>query len=117
MQLFKKNEKRDYTPDIPANQFFNDARKILLTAFVSSAVTLFAFGIVTYFTVLSNTTRIAALESDSVRKDVLTEVLTPMKDDISETKLDIKDIKKDSSDTKNDIAVVKGILQTGNLHK
>jgi len=45
-----------------------------------------------HFLTVSNTDRISAIEKTTVRQDVLTEQLTPMREDIKEIKADIKQL-------------------------
>lgn len=65
-------------------------RKEAIKSLVPSTITLIGLAIVSYFSLLSLDTRVTALEETSVRKDVLSETLEPMKSDIKDIKGDIK---------------------------
>lgn len=80
----KKNDTTNYTPDMQNNgndsNVWQEIKKTLIASSVTASITLIGFAIITYFTVASNSLRIQALEDDTVRKDVLAEILEPMKD-------------------------------------
>lgn len=92
MQEFKKNESVRYIPDTHSGTW-DDIRKTLITSFITASITLAGFAIITYFTVISNTTRIDALESESVRSDVQLEINKSISDKLDIVSQDVRDIK------------------------
>lgn len=92
------NEKT--APTLKNSYFMDKIFPSLVTAALAAG-----FGLIgMYFAVNALSNRVSALESESVRKDVLLEALNPIKTDIVE-------MKKDVSTTKTDVAEIKGILQ------
>jgi hypothetical protein len=74
----------------------------LLVGIVGTAFTIFTTANSDHFLILSNTDRISAVEKTSVRQDVLTEQLAPMRSDILEIKTDIKQHMRETNNKYND---------------
>jgi len=79
----KKNTTTQYISDMQKHNKVNfpetedmwsEVKKTLIASSITAAITLVGFGIITYFAVASNTGRIFALENETVRRDVQTEI-------------------------------------------
>ncbi len=87
-------------PTVKNSYFMDKIFPSLVTAALAAG-----FGLIgMYFAVNALSTRVSALEAESVRKDVLLEALSPIKTDLTTMKTDV-------STTKTDVAEIKGILR------
>lgn len=73
----------------------------ILVSVVGTAFTVISIANTDHFTLVGLGHRVNALESESVRKDVLTEQLAPMRDDIVEIKTDIKELIREAHTEEN----------------
>jgi prefoldin subunit 5 len=74
----------------------------ILVSVVGTAFTTITILNTDHFTIVGLGHRVSALETITVRQDVLSEQLSPMRNDISEIKSDIKQLIKETNKKTND---------------